>query len=114
MQQCYKQIGAPPAVPAAELAFYRACVSEHSQQTGGRRGFWNASPDPVCKLYRIIKQLKLPTMKRVVPNDSGEDVKGTCYGLSVGRNKQAFVGAIPTKAGELIKAVRDIIDETDP
>ena len=85
-----------PAVKAAETMLYRACAAQHAAEAQESVRRWQTSQEPVCKLYRAIRKMKLPQMKRVTAENSPEDAKGICLGLSTGLGRQAMVKHMPS------------------
>ena len=70
---------------------------------------WNDRNEPACKLFRLIMQMRLPKMMRVVAANSPEDAEGVCFGLTMGSAKTPCLKGMPSKAVELVRAVRDMI-----
>ena len=58
--------------------------------------------------------MKLPELKRLAAHDAGPEVKGACYGLTAGRNKQPYVPSAASKVQSLIRMVRGHLKKTDP
>ena len=46
MRQCYKMTNTTPAVFAAEIAFYKACVADCESQSEAMQKFWSGTQDP--------------------------------------------------------------------
>ena len=111
MQLSYRGIPVP-AVKAAEMMLYRACVAQHAAgaQEAVRR--WQTSQEPVCKLYRAIRKMKLPQMKRVTAENSPEDSTGICLGMSTGLGRRAVVKGMPSGAKE-VKLASEVMQIDD-
>ena len=77
-------IRSTPAVNAAELLMYKGAVSSYDGQRLQRISWWQDGKDCYSALFLQAKALKLPTMKRVVSQASGDEAQGQCFGLTVG------------------------------
>ena len=112
MQLSYK--GTPvPAVKAAEMMLYRSCVAQHSSGAQETVQRWRTSQEPLCKLYRAIRKMKLPQMKRVTAENSTEDATGICLGMSTGLGRRATVKNMPSGAKEVIKLASEVMRVDD-
>lgn len=114
LRQAHTPLVMDPVVQAAETTYYRACVAEYTKVAEATQLRWGRVDPAECRRYRAAKSLKLPAMIRAVPDSTSEDGKGMVYGLTMGRNKSPYVAQAPTKAVELIKAVRTLIDQIAP
>ena len=75
MQHEFDTFCKAPSVAAMELAYYRVCVTEYNWMSKELTDEWDGGQSETCRMYRIIKKLKMPGLKRVVPKNSpGRDV----------------------------------------
>ena len=79
-----------------------------------RAAWWSQDTCDVAGIYRGVRELKLPELKRLAAQDAGPEVKGACHGLIGGRNKQPYVPPASSKVRSLIRMVRDHLKKMDP
>ena len=114
MKAGYQGSCGPPALDAAETAYYRACVATYQRDAQARVASWSQDTSDVAGIYRCVRELKLPELKRLAAQDAGPEVKGACFGLTAGRNKQPYVPSAASKVQSLIRMVRGHLKKTDP
>ena len=101
MAQGYHAAALSPVVRAAELMFYRACVTDFDANKLARQEWWRQSDDPLASLYRQVCAMKLPVLKRSVVQGADKQAVGACFGLTVGGSYNLTLRTIATNRWRL-------------
>ena len=76
MRNTYQHRSNNAAVEAAELRIYRACAIEYGRRAKQLVTSWDSGSSLEAKLFRAVRKLKVPTLRRTVSTDSPADATG--------------------------------------
>ena len=94
--------------------YHRSCLTVYESKKKESDAIWEKGFTEEAKLYRAVRDLKMPMQKRAVPADASGVAHGFSYGLTVGSNRQPYIPSMPNKVRDIVRIVKSMLEKSHP
>ena len=110
-KQTHQHPGNHPPVDLAELTYYRAARCIYEANRNALEHIWEDGHNPEANLYRMIRDLELPTLKRtqLIGHQPTCGQRGMFLGLSLSHDHRPFAMPLRDKHRRVISTINNLL-----